>query len=84
MFRKGKLRGKGADIILMIQGSALAYHAPEEPQLGLPQFIVSGPLGAQLVANISVTHSPELIVRSTTACRSDRQERYRALFNPCM
>lgn len=68
-----ELRGKGANIILMIQADMLAYHAPEEPpQLGLPQFIGT-PEVAQLVANVSAIYSPELTVGLTTACCSDHQ-----------
>ncbi|KIN93950.1 hypothetical protein M404DRAFT_1008654 [Pisolithus tinctorius Marx 270] len=68
-----ELRGRGANITLMIQADMLAYHAPgEPPQLGYPQSIGT-PEVAQLVSNISAIYSPELTVGSTTVCCSDHQ-----------
>ncbi|KAI0696384.1 hypothetical protein C8T65DRAFT_729669 [Cerioporus squamosus] len=59
-----KLRERGDDILLMVQGDMLAYHAADEPpQLGLSNPTLVGTAEvAQILANVSAIYSPELTV----------------------
>ncbi|RDX44966.1 Zn-dependent exopeptidase [Lentinus brumalis] len=59
-----KLRERGDDVLLMVQGDMLAYHAAgEPPQLGLSNPALVGTAEvAQILANVSAIYSPELTV----------------------
>ncbi|RPD60846.1 Zn-dependent exopeptidase [Lentinus tigrinus ALCF2SS1-6] len=59
-----KLRARGEDVLLMVQGDMLAFHAAgEPPQLGLSNPALVGTAEVtQILANVSAIYGPELTV----------------------